>query len=202
MGRLQSIGKRVALQLAALVARNELFERYGDRPVQPPLRPDDWSHDDGASSTADDGPVEQAIVAGSSQLLGATAIKRKLAEGPMVVNHWATWCESCETEKEALKELDRRSGVPLVGISWDMFEGGTPDDALAAVKAMCSDVGITWNQWVVKGKPPHFFKVLDVTSKQVPQTWIIDAQGQVVETIEGPIDSDKVKAILSRVESL
>ena len=63
LGRLQSIGKRVALQLAALVARNELFERYGDRPVQPPLGPDDWSHDGGESSTADDGSVEQAIIA-------------------------------------------------------------------------------------------------------------------------------------------
>jgi thiol-disulfide isomerase/thioredoxin len=120
----------------------------------------------------------------------------------MVVNHWATWCESCETEKDALKDLARRISVPLVGISWDMFEGGAPADALTAVKTKCSDLGITWNQWVVKGKPPHFFKVLDVRTKQVPQTWIIDAQGQVVETIEGPIDSGKVEVILSRLESL
>ena len=32
---LRTIGKRLAVQLSALVARNELFERYGDRPVQP-----------------------------------------------------------------------------------------------------------------------------------------------------------------------
>ena len=42
MGWLHTMGKRVALRVSSIVARKELFERYGERPVQPPLKPGTW----------------------------------------------------------------------------------------------------------------------------------------------------------------
>ncbi len=197
MGLLQSIGKRVALQVAALVSRNELFERYGDRPTQPPLSPDAWSQ--GADDDVQSKPSIESVI---PRLMGATAIKRGISAGPMVVNHWATWCESCSTEKTALKALFERINVPMVGVSWDAFEGASFDEALEAVQTEAADSGLAWEQWVVKGKPPHFFKVLGVQVKQVPQTWLVNAEGEVVHCIEGPIDASDVDSLVERVEAL
>jgi len=187
----------VALQVAALVARNELFERYGDRPVQPPLDPDAWL-DSGNEAEV----TLEEVTTGESQLLGATAIGRAISKGPMVVNHWATWCESCADEKPALKALARQADVPIVGVSWDAFEGADYDEALQLVQRFVEEEGLTWDQLVVKGKAPHFFKVLGVEFKQIPQTWIVDASGEVVHRIEGPIEASDVDALLKRVESL
>jgi len=197
LGLLDSIGKRVVLQVAALVARNELFERYGDRPVQPPLGPDAWSSKDDETEAA----VDDAVV-GDCKLVGATAIGRAIAKGPMVVNHWATWCESCADEKPSLKALERGANVPVIGISWDAFEGADVSEALEAVQRMVTEEGLTWDQLVVKGKAPHFFKVLGIEFKQIPQTWLIDASGKIVHRVEGPIDAAGVDALLKRVESL
>ena len=197
MGLLHTIGKRVALQVAAIVARNELFERYGDRPVQPPLDPNAWSDAGGEAE-----PAAEEFTPGECKLMGATAIGRAIAKGPMVVNHWATWCESCTGEKPALKALVQQTNVPLVGISWDAFEGAEFSESLQSVQRVVEEEGFSWDQLVVKGKAPHFFKVLGVDFEQVPQTWLIDASGKIVHRIEGPIDPADVAALLKRVESL
>ena len=201
MSFIRTIGKQVALRVSSLVAKNELFERMGDRPVQPPLEPDAWTLGKASLSAGpqdkDDGgsPV-------NAQLMTAAPIKKALSKGPMVVNHWATWCESCQAETSALKLLAARTSVPLVGVSWDVFEGGTPEAALEAVKSFAASEGKHWDQLVVKGGPAHFFKSLGIDFQQIPQTWLIDSEGVIVSRIEGPIAPADLDALIEKVNAL
>ena len=191
---LRTIGKRLAVQLSALVARNELFERYGDRPVQPPLDKGAWSEG-----------LEAAVVDDTSpdpELLGSAAIKRVVAEGPAVVHHWATWCEACSAEVSLLDTLAARADARMLAISWDGFEGADEPTAVAQVAEAQNDFGAGWRHMVVKGKPPHFFRTLGVTHKQIPQTWLVGRDGEVLHRIEGPMTQADVDDLISRASKL
>ena len=83
MGWLQTMGKRVALRVSALVAKNELFERYGERPVQPPLEPGRWA---GSSEDAEASPED-----GSSDDDDDEEEKREIPSGcRMTASRWMT----------------------------------------------------------------------------------------------------------------
>ena len=191
---LRTIGKRLAVQLSALVARNELFERYGDRPVQPPLDKDAWTEglEAGEVDTRKPDP----------ELMGAAAIKRVGAEGPAVVHHWATWCEACSAEVSLLDTLAARADARMIAVSWDGFEGADDDTAVAQVSEAQDDFGAGWRHLVVKGKPPHFFRTMDVNHKQIPQTWLVGRDGEVVHRIEGPMAQSDVDDLIARASKL
>ena len=194
MSFIRTIGKQIALQVSAVVARHELFERYGDRPVQPPLDSDAWSHGPEAGELAgDEDPPE---------ILGAAAIKRVVADGPAVVHHWATWCESCVDEADQMATLAARSGVKNIAISWDSFEGGDADAALRDVSSNAHVLGPGWRHLVARGTPQHFFKTLGVKLKQVPQTWLVSSTGDVLHRFEGPMSGDDLDALIAKVSAL
>lgn len=191
---LRTIGKRLAVQLSAFVARNELFERYGDRPVQPPLDKDAWSEGLEAPEVDSGKPAPE--------LLGAAAIKRVVAEGPAVVHHWATWCEACSAEVSLLDTLAARADARMVALSWDGFEGADDQTAIAQVTEAQDDFGAGWKHIVVKGKPPHFFRTLGVSHKQIPQTWLVGQNGEVLHRIEGPMTQADVDDLIARASKL
>ena len=121
----RNIGKQVVQRLSALVARNELFERYGERPTEPALPPGAWSGSSSASEaveTEESADEDDDDDEAHSMLRSPADIKADLQSGPMVVNHWATWCESCLKEKDMVRDLSERITVPMVGVSWDVFE--------------------------------------------------------------------------------
>ena len=45
---------------------------------------------------------------------------------PLLVNHWATWCDGCVEELPELVELHSQIAdkVDFLGVSWDGFQGG------------------------------------------------------------------------------
>jgi thiol-disulfide isomerase/thioredoxin len=196
LGMLRTMGKRLALRVSSLVAGHELFERAGERSVQPPLEPGAW--EGLASPSAEAMPT----VAAAARLLTAAPIKHEISQGPAIVHHWATWCESCMTETAALKALAARTGVPLVGVSWDTFQTPSPEAALTAVQAAVSAEEMDWKQLVVKGGSAHFFKVMGIQTKTVPQTWLVDAKGEVHLRIEGPIDMSSLDDLVEKVNAL
>ena len=48
----------------------------------------------------------------------------RVAEGPFVVNLWATWCTACRVEIGSLHALAREAGIPVVGVN----VGDRPED--------------------------------------------------------------------------
>ena len=136
------------------------------------------------------------------ELLGAAAIKRVVAEGPAVVHHWATWCEACSAEVSLLDTLAARADARMIAVSWDGFEGADDDTAVAQVSEAQDDFGAGWRHLVVKGKPPHFFRTMGVSHKQIPQTWLVGRDGEVVHRIEGPMAQSDVDDLIARASKL
>ena len=99
-------------------------------------------------------------------------------------------------------DLAARTGVPIVGVSWDTFQTPSPEAALSEVQAVVSAEGLDWAQLVVKGGSAHFFKVMGIQTKTVPQTWLVDAKGEIHLRIEGPIDMSSIDELVEKVNAL
>ena len=199
MGVIRKLSRQVAQRGSSLVARHELFERQGERAVQPPLSPDAWSGGD--SETAEENEADDDEDEPSCSVSDSRAIRSVLSEGAAIVNHWATWCESCMTEVDAIRALADQSSVPMIGVSWDAFEGGDVEHALSEVMAVAREKNMNWPHYVVSDSPEEFFSALNLENRQVPQTWIVGASGEIVHRVHGVIDLDDVPALLERVEA-
>jgi len=56
------------------------------------------------------------------------------------------------------------------------------------VAAFAAEHGVTWPNLLVTESPDDFFDGLDMSCRLVPQTWLIDASGTVVERVEAVLD--------------
>ena len=198
MGWLRTMGKRVATQVSTVVAKNELFERYGDRPVQPPLKPGTWvapvGEEEEEASEDDEEPA--------CRVTTVEEVRVQLENGPVVIHHWATWCESCVAEMPVLRRLVGRASVPVVGLSWDAFEGQEAEACVADVLASAREHRLVTDNWVVDSDPEVFFDAMGMDFKQVPQTWVVNGSGEIVHRVDGAITSSTLDEVLLAVESL
>ncbi|HET7404293.1 MAG TPA: TlpA disulfide reductase family protein [Usitatibacter sp.] len=92
------------------------------------------------------------------------------AEGPVVVNVWATWCEPCRREMHALERLHRAApgGVRVIGVSVDA------DANLAA--EFVREQGLTFPNAI-----DARFQLTDgaLHVDRFPTTFVVDAHGVV-----------------------
>lgn len=121
---------------------------------------------------------------------GATIRSDELVGKPVVLNFWATWCQSCPLEHPGLVQASRFYGdrVQFVGVAyedkrealrgWLQRYGGEAYDTLI-------DVG---------GKVAIAFGVYGV-----PETYIIDAQGVIRYKHVGPIAPATLRQEVERV---
>lgn len=195
---IRKVSKQVVQRVSSLVARHELFERQGERPVQPPLPPDAWTG--GSEAPSVEGPSNEDDDEPTCRVSDADDIVALLKSGPMVVNHWATWCESCMAEIDVVRQLADSIDVPLVGISWDSFEDGDLARSLQEVETVVREQAMTWPHHVVSGHPDDFFSALEVEPQQIPQTWIVGADGEVVHRIHGVIEAKELPKIVAQVK--
>lgn len=95
---------------------------------------------------------------------------------PLLVNFWASWCAGCRVEHPFLMELSRR-GVEIVGMDYKdsdadglawLQQHGNPYRSLVA-----DTQGTAGLDWGVYG---------------VPETYLLDAQGNIVYKHIGPLD--------------
>lgn len=102
------------------------------------------------------------------------------ADGLLVVNVWATWCEPCRREMPSLEKLHRRlaaSGGRVVGISVD------GDRHLAAEFARAR--GLTFENGSAAA---HDLSAGPLAVSRFPTTFVVDARGVVRWREEAPRD--------------
>src|SRR5215217_6897697 len=114
-----------------------------------------------------------------SQLDGKPFTLSKLRGHVVVVNFWASWCTECHTEQAALNrtwEQFRDSGVVVVGIDFE--------DATGDAREYVASTGATYPM-VVDAKSTT---ALAYGLRGVPETYVIDPRGQIVDRVIGPVD--------------
>jgi cytochrome c biogenesis protein CcmG/thiol:disulfide interchange protein DsbE len=118
-----------------------------------------------------------------ARLDGAGSVSLASLRGrPVVLNFWASWCTPCKTEAQVLEQdwlRYRSKGVVFVGIDYHDLssDARTFVDAHGLTFPMLAD-----GSGAVTGS---------YGISQVPETYVIDANGTIVAHLAGPInDSD------------
>ena len=116
---------------------------------------------------------------------------------PLLVNHWATWCDGCLEEIPALVALHRTWGdrIPFIGVGWELLSGGEVGPAVEAVSAAHRDHGMPWRTLVYTGTAEDLFSGLELTAEQIPQTFVFDGDGNVRFWHLGALGEREVEAI-------
>ena len=112
----------------------------------------------------------------------------KLRGHVVLVNFWASWCTECHTEQAALNqtwERFRDSGVVIVGVNFEDAEG----DARRYV----ASTGASYPM-VVDAKSAT---ALAYGLRGVPETYVIDARGRIVDRVIGPATSSRLASTIT-----
>lgn len=161
------------LPLAALVALGGLFYFYAlkrDPQVQPKALVGRQVPDLALPTLAEGQPVHV----------------RAAAQAPMIVNFFASWCAPCEVEQPVLMELKGR-GVRVVGVAYK--------DAPSNTQAFLARLGNPFAQVLVDrdGRAGVEFGVTGV-----PETYLVAADGTVLEKHAGPLDEAYARRLAAR----
>jgi cytochrome c biogenesis protein CcmG/thiol:disulfide interchange protein DsbE len=96
-----------------------------------------------------------------------------------LLNVWASWCEPCREELPALKVLSSRDRISLVGLNYK-------DDA-AQASALLKRVG---DPYLGSAVDSDGRVGMDYGVQGVPETFVIDAGGQIRYRHRGPVTAD------------
>jgi cytochrome c biogenesis protein CcmG/thiol:disulfide interchange protein DsbE len=94
-------------------------------------------------------------------------------------NVWGTWCVGCREEHDTLIQITRESGVPIYGLNWK------------------DDIGMA-RQWLQQLGNPYAATAVDLEGGVAidwgvygaPETFLLDAEGQVVYKHLSPMTMD------------
>jgi len=95
--------------------------------------------------------------------------------GVKLVNFWASWCGPCRVEHPNLEAL-ADEGIPIYGVNFK----DRPDNA----SAFLAELG---NPYAGVGADGEGRIARDWGVYGVPETYVIDGQGRVIERLAGPI---------------
>lgn len=122
---------------------------------------------------------------------GETISSEDLRGKGVVLNFWASWCEPCRDEAALLEAMWRReeaNGIVFIGLDYL--------DQEPAAKAYLAEFGITYPN----GPDLQSAAARRYGIKGVPETFFIDAQGNIQELVIGPIVSEaRMDALLDKI---
>lgn len=106
-----------------------------------------------------------------------------------LVNYWASWCAPCRVEHPNLEDL-AESGLTIYGVNYK----DKPGNALGFLEEL-------GNPYTAMGADAQGRMALDWGVYGVPETYVIDGDGQIVLRFAGPI-TDRVmeKTLLPAIE--
>ncbi len=118
---------------------------------------------------------------------GAIALREVSAEGPMLVNFFASWCAPCEVEQPALMAMKAR-GVRIVGVAYK--------DAPPNTQAFLGRLG-----------DPYALRLTDRDGRAgiefgvtgVPETYLIGRDGRIVAKHSGPLDRAAAEKLVAQL---
>ena len=113
---------------------------------------------------------------------GKPAPLEEFRGNPAIVNVWATWCIPCRQEMPALEALYNNyssQGLQIVGVSID--GPGTTQ----RIKSFIDRMGITYT--ILHDPDDKFSRAFRTIG--VPESFLINANGEIVHTWKGPFDA-------------
>lgn len=179
--------RRVLLGISKQVAKNHLFEQPNERPLQEPIF---------ALNSEQGHPIDLPQI----QLADSHQIEESLLQFS-VIHHWATWCSSCVEEMPILLQLQEKIGAQkMLGIVWDLFQGGQPQMACQEVDDMLKAHQLLFAQKVVTDSPERFFAQMDMQEQLVPQTFVFSPFGELLFHQVGTLEQQQIEEIASLIQ--
>ncbi len=108
-----------------------------------------------------------------------------LHQGPVLFNFYAAWCGHCMQEMEVLERAHKRKQFTVIGLT---------DDAPGKIDQVRARFNLTFPIYQLQ----HSIKDYDVHS--LPTSYLLNADGQVVQSLIGPEDWDS-DAFMNKVAS-
>jgi len=106
---------------------------------------------------------------------------------PIIISFWATWCKPCKKELDAIAEeyedWVKETGVKLIAVSID--------DVRSSAKVSTDVKTKGWKYEVYLDENQDFKRAMNVNN--VPHTFIINGNGEVVWSHNSYIDGDEQK---------
>jgi cytochrome c biogenesis protein CcmG/thiol:disulfide interchange protein DsbE len=109
----------------------------------------------------------------------------------VVINFWASWCDPCRDEAALLESAWRReqdNGIVFIGLDYL--------DQEPAAKAYLAEYGISYpNGPDLQSQAARRYGI-----KGVPETYFVNAEGKIVQTVIGPItDAAQLDSFLAMI---
>lgn len=105
----------------------------------------------------------------------------------VVVNFWASWCTECHTEQAALNQTwdsFRDSGVVVLGVDFE--------DAGGDARQYVATSGVSYPVVVDRDSST----ALAYGVRGVPETYVVDPRGRIVEREIGPVSATRLRSTL------
>lgn len=126
---------------------------------------------------------------------GKTHKFSELTKGKVVfLNFWGTWCPPCRAEIPDIVEISQEfasKGLVVVGMANERASG---DEAIAKVKDFAQSKKITYYNFISNDTIKELYGGI----KFIPQTFIIDKKGNIVETINGMREKEEFIQIINK----
>ena len=101
---------------------------------------------------------------------------------PVVLNFWASWCGPCRRELPALAAFAKANPeIQVIGVDYQ--------DDVEAARTFAAENGATWPSVVDDGPIGAAYEV-----PGLPATYLIDAQGRIVERLLGEVTEATLEA--------